>query len=119
MKIRIIIDGVELNGTLDDTPAGREFATLLPLELTLSDYHNTEKVADLPKRLSTEGMPDGMDPDVGDITYFAPWGNLALFYRDFGYSRGLIRLGRIDGSIDPLTRSGKLSARIEQVGEAD
>jgi len=25
-----------------------------------------------------------------------PWGNLALFYRDFTYSDGLIRLGRLD-----------------------
>jgi hypothetical protein len=32
---------------------------------------------------------------VGDITYYAPWGNLAIFYRDFGYSPGLVRLGHI------------------------
>ncbi|MEH7502625.1 cyclophilin-like fold protein [Neobacillus drentensis] len=23
------------------------------------------------------------DPSVGDFTYYSPWGNLAIFYRDF------------------------------------
>lgn len=33
---------------------------------------------------------------MGDITYYSPWGNLALFYRDFGHASGLVRLGRLD-----------------------
>jgi hypothetical protein len=39
-----------------------------------------------PRKLSTSGARPGSDPDVGDIAYYAPWGNLALFYRNFGYS---------------------------------
>jgi len=57
---------------LDNNAAVRDFAALLPLELTLSDYNQTEKIADLPKRLSTEGAPDGIDPEIGDIAYYAP-----------------------------------------------
>ncbi|MFJ8021509.1 cyclophilin-like fold protein [Streptomyces sp. NPDC096311] len=26
-----------------------------------------------------------MNPSVGDLTYCAPWGNPAIFYRDFDY----------------------------------
>ncbi len=115
MKIRIIVDGAELGATLEDNAASRDFAALLPLDLTLSDYHGTEKIADLPSRLSTEGLPEGVDPDVGDITYFAPWGNLALFYRDFGYARGLVRLGRIEAGVERLVGDGALKARIERV----
>lgn len=48
----------------------------------------------LPARLSTAGAPEGIGPAVGDIAYYAPWGNLVLFYRDFGYSKGL---GRVEG----------------------
>lgn len=117
MKIRIIVDGAELRATLEDNAAARDFAALLPMDLTLSDYHATEKIADLPSRLSTDGLPDGVDPDVGDIAYFAPWGNLALFYRDFGYARGLVRLGRIQGDVERLAGSGRLEARIERVEE--
>lgn len=115
MKIRIIVDGTELSGMLEDNAAARDFAAMLPMDLTLEDYHGTEKIADLPSRLSTDGTPDGVDPDVGDITYFAPWGNLALFYRDFGYSRGLVWLGRIETGVERLAGHDALSARIELV----
>ena len=96
MDIELVIDGTELRGTLDDTAAGRDFASLLPLTLTLTDFHATEKISDLPRRLSTGGAPGGTAASAGDITYYAPWGNLALFYRDFTYSEGLVRLGRLD-----------------------
>lgn len=116
MRIRLIVDGAELPATLEDTPAARAFAAMLPLVLGLEDYHATEKIADLPARLPTEDAPEGVDPDVGDITYFAPWGNLALFYRDFGYARGLVRLGRIEGEVSVLEAEGPLQTRIERVG---
>ena len=115
MEIRILIEGTALAATLEDNAASRDFVAQLPLDLTLEDYNATEKIADLPSRLSTEGTPEGVDPDVGDVTYFAPWGNLALFYRDFRYSRGLIRLGRIDGDLKLLERDGSIAVRIEHV----
>ena len=49
----------------------------------------------------------------GDLCYYAPWGNLAFFYADYRYSSGLIRLGRLDGGIEPLLRSGKFDLHIE------
>jgi hypothetical protein len=79
MKIRIIVEGIMVAGTLEDTPTARDFASLLPLNLPLTDYARTEKVADLPRRLSTQDAPAGFDPSVGDITYYAAWGNLAIF----------------------------------------
>ena len=114
MKIRIVAGERTLTAELYDSAAGRDFAALLPLELTLSDYDRTEKIADLPRRLSIEGAPDGIDPEVGDVTYYAPWGNLAIFCRDFNYSRGLVRLGRIEGGIEGLPNIDG-SARIELV----
>jgi hypothetical protein len=119
MRIRIVVEGTELAASLNDSAASRDFAAQLPLDLTLEDYNATEKIADLPSRLSTEGAPEGVDPDVGDITYFAPWGNLALFYRDFGYSSGLVRLGRIEGNVKVLEGDGPLTARIERIEEPD
>ncbi|MDQ0618639.1 cyclophilin-like fold protein [Arthrobacter globiformis] len=72
--------------------------------LTLTDYAGTEKVSDLPASLSTTGSPAGIKPVIGDITYYAPWGNLAIFYRDFGYANGLVKPGHIDAGISLLTR---------------
>lgn len=105
MKIRLISDDGVLTATLDDNAAARDLASLLPLSLTLRDHARTEKVSDLPRRLATSGAPVGVDPDVGDLAYYAPWGNLAIYYRDFGYSRGLVKLGRIDAGIEKLGRA--------------
>lgn len=102
MEIRIKAGQTVLTARLEDSPTARDFAAMLPLNLTLKDYASTEKVADLPRKLSTDGAPDGVDPELGDIAYYAPWGNLALYYRDFGYSRGLVRLGRIETGAEQL-----------------
>ena len=105
MKIRIEIDKSAITATLNDSDAARDFAAMLPLTVTLEDYALTEKIATLPRKLSTTGAPVGSDPDVGDIAYYAPWGNLAFYYRDFGYSDGLVKLGRIDGDVEALRRA--------------
>ena len=112
-KIHVIVGKETLSATLDDTPAGRDFAALLPLDLALSDYHATEKVADLPHKLDTTSAPTSYTPKAGDITYYAPWGNLAIFYKPFQNSRGLVRLGAFNGPIDALLKDGAVPIRIE------
>lgn len=114
MNIRIILEDQVLTATLENTPAARQFADMLPIDLTLEDYHGIEKVADLPSRLETDDAPEGHKPSMGDITYYAPWGNLAIFYRDFGYSKGLVSLGHIESSLSSLEGSGPISVRIEK-----
>ena len=117
MKIRIDVEGTPISVTLDDSEASGDFASLLPLTLTLEDYASTEKIADLPRKLSTTGSPPGTDARAGDGSYYAPWGNLALFYRPFEYSSGLVRLGRIESGIEALRGQGPLSAKIEIMEE--
>lgn len=115
MKIRMDVNGTPVTATLDESESTREFIALLPLTLTLEDYNATEKISDLPKRLSTKDAPEGVGPAVGDIAYYAPWGNLAIFYKDFAYSRGLVRLGRIDSRADVFERPGTLRVTIERI----
>lgn len=97
-KLQIKLDGRTWSAVLYDSAAARDFVSQLPLTLTLADYNATEKIADLPKKLSTEGAPDGFTPVAGDLAYYAPWGNLAVFYRDFRYSSQLILLGKLEQS---------------------
>ncbi|WP_438497089.1 cyclophilin-like fold protein [Paenibacillus sp. IHBB 3054] len=101
-KIKLTAGNIVLTATMLDNAASRDFISQLPLTLTLQEYAGTEKISDLPSKLSTEGTPAGIDPSVGNITYYAPWGNLAIFYEDFGYSSGLIQLGSIDSGIEAL-----------------
>ncbi|MDB5771525.1 MAG: hypothetical protein JWM42_1899 [Burkholderia sp.] len=113
MKIRMDVEGTAITATLVGNATSRDFVSLLPLTLTLKDYAATEKISDLPRRLSTKGAPPGSDPSIGDITYYSPWGNLAVFYRDFGYSNGLVKLGKIDSGVEALNRPGPLKVTIE------
>ena len=55
-----------------------------------------------------------LKPEVGDLTYYAPWGNLAIFYRDFGYAKGLVKLGRIDSGLELLSGADGLPLRVER-----
>jgi hypothetical protein len=115
MKIRIKLEDKVLTATLIDGKTARDFVSQLPLTLTLEDYASTEKISDLPKKLSTDGAPSGSDPSVGDIAFYAPWGNLAIFYRDAEYAKGLIILGKIDGDAAVFDVPGSMKVTIEGV----
>lgn len=115
MKIRISFGGKAVTATLTDGEAARDFVSLLPLTLVLEDHAGTEKISSLPRRLSTTGAPAGGDPSVGDVAYYAPWGNLAIYYKDFGYSSGLVTLGRLDGDVEALDAPGSIKATVELV----
>lgn len=97
---------------LDASPTARDLLALLPLTLTWEDYAATEKIATLPRKLVTADAPAGVQPRAGDLAYYAPWDNLALFHQDFRYSAGLIRLGRIRGGLTLVARSGSFEARL-------
>lgn len=112
-EIKIIVGDNEISATMNDNPTAKDFLSLLPLDLKLDDYASTEKVSYLPRKLATEDAPKGYDPSIGDITYYAPWGNLAIFYKDFGHANGLIYLGKIENGIEKLKTSGSHNVRIE------
>jgi hypothetical protein len=115
MNIRISMNGNEIAATLIDNATSRDFVSLLPLKLKLEDYGETEKIGYLPRKLSIEGAPPGSDPSIGDVSYYAPWGNLAIFRRDFRYSSGLIKLGRVDTGVEALNVGGSADALIDLV----
>lgn len=96
MRIRIASSEVELHGTLTDNPTALSFAALLPITVDVRDFRETERIADLPVRLDASGAPAVHRGRPGEITYFSPWGNLALFYGTGPFTGGLIHLGDLD-----------------------
>lgn len=114
MKLKITIGDNELEAELYDTPTGRDFISRLPLTVELEDYANNEKIFYPKPELSTADAPEGFDPSAGDITYYAPWGDIAIFYKDFKYSSGLISIGKIEeDDLEYLKFSGKQRATFE------
>ena len=94
--------GQEVVFSMLDNAAGRDFVSMLPVTLNFEDYSRTEKVSNPPSSLSTAGAPSGHNPAVGDFCLYGPWGNLCIFYRDFGYAAGLIKLGSVISGADYL-----------------
>ncbi|MCO6476659.1 MAG: hypothetical protein J5I94_08550 [Phaeodactylibacter sp.] len=116
MKLKITIGDRVLTATLHDNPTSRDFLSMLPITTTLEDYAGMEKIFYPDRKLSTEGAPGGFDPSPGDITYYAPWGNIAIFHKDFGYASGLISLGRIDNNgVEQLRAAGGEEVTFEWV----
>jgi hypothetical protein len=83
-------------GTLHDNPAANALAQRLPMTLTFDDFGAVEKIAPLASPLPMTGMPAGADPEIGDIGFWAPGGDLVLYYGEVGYWNGIARLGTFD-----------------------
>lgn len=100
-RIKLTVNGnEEVFVNLDNNQASRDFLEMLPLTLTFEDFNSTEKIANLPNELSTEGQPSGYIPEIGDFAYYAPWGNISVFYKDFRYSESLYKLGTIESGAE-------------------
>ncbi len=114
-KILIQAGSETATAVLYDNAAVRSLLPQLPLELTLEDFNGTEKIANPPEKLETKGVPDSFTPAAGDLAYYIPWGNLALFYRDFRRSSSLIHLGRIEGDgVRIFRKSGAVKVVIRR-----
>ena len=103
--VRITCGDTELTARLHDNAPARDLAAQLPLTITFRDHNSVEKTAPLPRELSIDGAPAGHDPSAGDIGYWAPDGNLVLYYDDAApYWNGIVRIGELDGDIAAVKR---------------
>lgn len=117
-RIKLLFNNKEMFVKLENNPSSNEFLEMLPLTVTLEDYNKIEKIATLPNRLTTQGSPAGYTPKAGDFSYYAPWGNLSLFYKDFGYSNSLIKLGTFESDVTELEKMQESSTvKIEIIEE--
>ena len=102
----------ELNGN----DAAKDFASKLPLILKFEDFGSTERISYLPKALNLGSAPRSCDPQIGDITYYVPWGNLAVFVRDFRPSDNLVPLGKLSPeALKAIKESGSKEVEINLV----
>ena len=92
MKIRIKVEGNEIIANLAENATSRDFASLLPLSVTLKDHAGTEKITYLSRKLSIEGSPPGCDPEAGDIGYYAPGATSPFITRTLVTPKGLSNL---------------------------
>lgn len=110
MRIQIAIGDHRFTATIFDSAAGRDLIGLVPLSIDMTDHGSVEKTGPLPAPLSLAGQPDGADPDVGDVGYYAPGNDFVLYYGDQSYYPGIVVLGRLDG--DAASRIAGMNGAI-------
>src|SRR5881296_2873076 len=98
VKINIRISGKTLTATLANNPTARDFVSLLPLKLSMNDLFGREKYGDLPRAISEKG-PRMNKYQVGDMAYWSPDHQVAIYYRQDNEqipSPGVIPIAKID-----------------------
>jgi hypothetical protein len=114
MRVRFTFNDLTMTAVLYDNPSARDFFSMLPLDLTISNFGPNEKIAYLPRKLTEEGSGVFGNEQPYDLCYYRPWGNLAMFYADYEHP-GLIRLGRFEEGYEALHVEGEFPLRVEAI----
>jgi hypothetical protein len=115
VKINIEIAGKIITATLTDNETTRDFVKLLPLKLSMDDLFGREKYAGLPRALAGS-VPGSSHYAAGDIGYWSPSHDLAIYYRHGGDripAPGVIPLGKLDSGIEAFAARGSVTITID------
>lgn len=115
MKIRLKIDNKAITATLIDSETTRDFISLLPLTLKMNDLFGREKFAHLPRAISKEGNRTHTY-EVGDVAYWPPGPDVAIFNRHDGQEipdPGIIVIGKIDSGVEAFNVPGSVRVTVE------
>ena len=94
MKISIESNGKTTIFKLNSSDASKEFYSQLPLDIKVENFSHNEKIFYPPKKLTTTNTPLA-DAKNGTLAYYAPWGDVVMFFKDFGSTEGLYELGSV------------------------
>ena len=117
MKIGLRVGDKALTATLIDSQTTRDFVSLLPFTLTMNDLFRREKFGHLPRAISEGGEPTKRY-EVGDVVYWPPGPDLAVFYRHDGQKipdPGIIVIGKIDSGVEALNVPGAVKVKVELI----
>ena len=115
-RIKFSFEEKEIVVLLRDNSATKSLLEQLPLILKFENYGGTEKISYPPEKLDISKAPNNYTPSAGDLTYYAPWGNLAFFHKDYRNSDGLVPLGRIESGIENLQEINEnFSVTVERI----
>ena len=120
MKISLKIKDRVLSAALVDSKTTRDFVSLLPLTLTMNDLFGREKYGHLPRELS-EGGERTHTYEVGEVVYWSPGPDVAIFYRHDRQSipdPGIIVIGKIDSGVEALNLDGLVRVTIELANQS-
>lgn len=116
-KIRVTVNEKSFLATLAKNETAKDFASLLPLTLTMKDLFGREKFAGLPRAISTAG-PRSFTYEVGDVILWSPGPDVAIFYSHDGEtipSPGGILIAKADAGVELIAVRGAVTVKVELV----
>lgn len=93
MKISVTGNSKQIIFELNNGLAAKELYEQLPLETKVENFSTNEKIFYPPSKLETRQTPMA-NAKKGTLAYYTPWGDVVMFYKDFGQSSGLYDLGQ-------------------------
>lgn len=99
---------------LYDNPAAEALYGQLPLTAAVEDFSTNEKMF-YPAPLPVSGVPLS-DAEAGEMAYYAPWDDVAMFFAPGRRNDSLYALGRAEEGLEDLQAlSGQIT--VEKAGE--
>ncbi len=95
LSIKISSDEKEAVFQLYDTKAAEKLYEQLPLVLDTENFRNAQWMFYPPESLPVTADEAYHDGRKGELSYYEPWGDVVMFYKEFGSYNGLYELGQV------------------------
>nr|WP_187170430.1 cyclophilin-like fold protein [Salidesulfovibrio onnuriiensis] len=113
MQITVCANGKEIVFELNGSQASKDLYAQLPLEIDVENYSSNEKIYYPPKKLNTSNTPLVKSARPGTLAYYAPWGDVVMFYGSFGSASGLYELGHaVQGEEHIRSLAGSIRIKV-------
>lgn len=107
-QIAVTCGDMQVVYELNDSPAAQSLLSQLPLTVAVEDFSTNEKVFYPPQELDTSDTPLA-EGGAGTLAYYAPWGDVVLFYDSFSANGSLYELGEAVSGVENI---GQMSGTI-------
>lgn len=108
-QISVTCGDMQVVYALNDSPAAQSLLSQLPLTVEVEDFSTNEKVFYPPQELDTSDTPLA-EGGAGTLAYYAPWGDVVLFYDSFSANSSLFELGEaVSGAEDISQMTGTIT----------
>ncbi len=95
IRLTITAQGYQFPFYLNDSSAANDLSGRCPLNVTIEDYADNEKIFYLDEPLDVSDTPLATG-EAGTLCYFEPWGDVVVFYADGEPYDGLYELGCVE-----------------------
>lgn len=107
-QISVTCGDMQVVYELNDSPTAQSLLSQLPLTVEVEDFSTNEKVFYPPQELDTSDTPLA-EGGAGTLAYYAPWGDVVLFYDSFSANGSLYELGEAVSGVENI---GQMSGTI-------